>query len=195
MIIGIDVDGVLADLVSPLVKRINKKYDVDLKTIHINRWDWEENGINIYEEIVDCSKDQKFMWRIKPVKTSHMMNLLFDRHFIKIVTSRFPPAKKVTYIWLTKYFTFDEVVWTHGKEKTNDYIQVNILIDDHITNLKNFIDTADKNVLCGILYDQPWNQDRDEIQEYIDKDDIFVCKNWHEVNHVIDTVRRGRIDG
>jgi len=195
MIIGIDVDGVLADLIPAILKRTNKKYGKDMKKRDISYWDYNENGYSIFEEIKEASKDQDFIWAMKPIETSHMMNFLSDIHYIKIVTSRFPPAKKTTFIWLTKYFQFDEVVWTHGKQKTNDYIKVNILIDDYIGNLKKFIDTADSEVLCGILYDQPWSGDRVEIKEYIDCDDIFVCKNWHEINHVIDIVRRGRTDG
>ena len=189
MIIGIDVDGVLAAFVSSLVKRINKKHGVDLKKSDINYWNYNENGISTVDEIIEASRDQEFIWSIKPVETSYMMNLLYDRHFIKIVTSRLPAAKKITYIWLTKYFQFDEVVWTHGKEKTKDYIEVDILIDDHIENLKKFIDTGG---WCGILYDQPWNQDRTEIQEHIEQGNIYICKNWHEINHKIDVIRRGR---
>lgn len=185
--IGVDVDGVLADFMSALLKRVNKKHNVSLKTSDITYWDWCEDGINIYEEIVDASKDDDFMENMKPIKGSlEVMNELFEKYSIKIVTSRLPAAWMSTCVWLKKYFKFHDIIFTHGKDKTKDLTKVDILIDDRAFATQVFVEKGGEK---AILFDQPHNREgweAENIDNALKLGRIVRCETWREVKSEIE---------
>lgn len=184
--IGVDVDGVLADFMCALLERINDKYNCNLIPSDITCWDWCKDDISIYEEIKEASNDDSFIENMKPINGSlDVMNYLYEKCLIKIVTGRFPAAWMSTCVWLKKYFKIHDIIFTHGKDKTKDVAQVDILIDDHAYATQVFVEEGGER---AILFDQPHNREGwevDKIEEALKSGKIVRCETWEEVKNEI----------
>lgn len=179
MIIGVDVDSILANFMKTFLRYANEKHGSNITCDDIVNWDWNPEDFNLWAEIEEISKDIDLMSNVEVIPNSQLLNYFWFRHYIKIVTSRLPDAHRVTRYWLDRYFDYDAIVWTHGSKKTAEEIQVDILIDDSTKNIMEFMDSGGWR---GIMLEWAWNKnDRDNIQKYIDNGSVTIHKDWNGI--------------
>jgi 5'-nucleotidase len=165
--IGIDMDGVIADLHLEWVNRYNRDYSDNLKPSDIINWNWHtlvkiECGSKIYDYLDDPS----IFENLPIIKNSqYVIRELSKFYELFIITSPWNPESiPAKYRWLLKNFKFIDrknYVFTGNKSISN----VDYLIDD---KAENFIDLDGQ----GILFDAPHNQNQVDFPR---------VKNWLDV--------------
>jgi 5'-nucleotidase len=156
MSIAVDIDGVIADLLTRWLHEYNRDYQDVLQPSDIVGWDTHlfvkpECGTKIYDYI----KRASIYKRVKPIEGAlEAINKLREYGFrILFVTAFEPKFSYAKFDWLNK--------WGFNVLK-NDYIEcgdksliiANALIDDNYNNIISFPET-------GILFDAPYNKQYD----------------------------------
>lgn len=170
MVIGLDMDGVLCDLVTPWLAAYNEKYSDSLKLEDIKRFDLHEFarqdvGKKIYQflrkEIYDTALPI-------PGAVEGVETLLEWGHRVVVVTAAssgdFISGK---YRWLKYHFpmlTKQDIVIVKDKSLAH----VGMLVDDYEKNLVNFHSHK-------ILFGQPWNQHVPQFEE-----EFGEVNNYHK---------------
>ena len=176
--IGIDVDGVLADQVSPLLPIIKRQLGIELNYEDVKQWDLPVSTTNIAKLIEERHGDEDYV-RSLPMHrgAAEIVRNLSKQHRIAVITSRSEKSDVWTKKWLeANQIPFDRFINT--KEKHNTTFPVSVLIDDYLRNVTKFLHNTEGRV---ILFDQPWNRDRDELQKYLADGRLVIVRNWQEV--------------
>jgi 5'(3')-deoxyribonucleotidase len=184
--IGLDVDGVLADVIHAWLN-YNNKIRMPISKEEILEWDfWKKYQIDkydFYKELSLCWQS----WNKIPsteknlsVSTSTLSNL----GEVDIVTAREDSTLVHVKNWLlSQKITYKNYVGvSEGTEKTK--LDYDIFIDDSPINAKNMLD-AGKSV---ILYTQPWNLSFDDPRAkriYSLKDAVSIIKQIKNQEHLI----------
>ncbi len=154
--IGLDVDGVLADVITSWLSFSNKKRPIILKS-QISEWDfWRDHGIDkfdFYNELSICWKS----WETMPPtenNLAHVTTQLSNLGTVDIVTAREESTHDDVKNWLKLHkINFKNYVGVlEGIEKS--HLDYDVFIDDSPLNAKSMLDKG-KSV---ILYSQPWNE-------------------------------------
>jgi uncharacterized HAD superfamily protein len=187
MLIGIDLDSVLADLMIPLNDFHNDRYGTRLVTedyvdYNLARF-WNCSRVEAMERVYDFY-DSPLMDTIPLIPGSiEGINYLRQHHQLIVITSRPDSTETSTTKWINRYFpnTFSRVILSNQfskyqvKAKTKGMIGkelgIEAMIDDHI----EYIQDCDSYGIQSYLFKAPWNQDK-EIPPHI----IFL-RGWHEV--------------
>ncbi len=182
MKIALDVDGVLADIISVWLEQYNKSHKKSVTTEDIVKWDfWKELGFDkyeFYEELSNCWS----RWTEVPPLEQGIANAVEKLHSVgtvHIVTARDAASTKYVKRWLEhngiKYDDYVPVL--RGRDKAD--LDYDIFIDDSPQNVIG-IASKGKNVL---LYDQPWNRS-------VNNQKIVRIKKLHEAVNVISDLPR-----
>lgn len=160
MLIGIDMDAIVADLLSEWVNRYNLEYNDKMTVADVTCWNWHklakpECGTKLYSILHDIN----YLEEVKPLPGAiAAVNKLGQRgHEILMVSS--PTANKENFgeriEWCNTYLGLShrEVILTHHKE----LLQLDILIDDSPDNLKKFALKNPEGLTFTIDY--PYNKD------------------------------------
>lgn len=193
MRIGIDLDGVTADIMSPFLKYYNEKYSTNFLYNSLIVHDfWEVIGITKEEAIVVLHNfyEEVDFDEIKPIESAiESIKLLGEKNELIAITARPLSYQTKTLLWLDKYLpgVFNEVVFTNQFSKQNGDSKttkgaickekrIDVMIEDFE---KYALDCAQccKNVL---LFDQPWNR------HYREQGNIIRVNNWEEVLREVD---------
>lgn len=178
--IGVDIDGVLGDQVTPILKKINNKYNKNLSKKDIVEWDYKIDDTNIEIEIHKALRHSEYILNMPVISDAeNCMDYLFSNFYIVIASSRPKEAENNTKKWLEPKFKFHKYVNTHETGKSS--LKVDILIDDNISNIKEFTESN----RVGILFSQPWNQYHNAIKDKIKKQKIFFCEGWTEIIYIL----------
>jgi len=169
MKIGIDLDEVLADFTSAIIKFHNKTFNTSFQKDHLciyefwKIWGGTEKGMA--REIDEFYKSHYFE-NIKPIPGSKIgVNVLSKKHDLKIITARQNYIADKTKKWLNNHFAnkFSEIHFANhyspiGKSIKKSEIclklDIDLVIEDSLEYAKDCISVG-KNVL---LFDCPWNQ-------------------------------------
>ena len=181
--IGVDIDGVLGDQVTPILKKINKKYNKNLSKENIVEWDYKIDDTNIEIEINEALCHSEYILNMPVINDAKKcIEYLFSNYYVVIASSRPKKTEKDTKKWLESKFKFHRYINTHGIGKSS--LNVDILIDDNLSNIDGFTN----NNKIGILLLQPWNKQNKIIKEKIKKNIIFCCNNWKEIMYVLEKI-------
>jgi 5'(3')-deoxyribonucleotidase len=151
--IAIDVDSVLADIMTPLLPILNKKHGTNLQISDIKEWNHTVNGNSIGHYIRSFLADPAFVLSMPEVEGSRSaMAELYKKNEIAIATGRPTFCKNNTMKWLDGRFLYDKIIFS--KEKTTKNLQCDVLLDDSPSYLSKFIKSGGK----GILFSRPWNE-------------------------------------
>tara|TARA_Y100000310_G_scaffold330212_1_gene401488 strand:- start:1026 stop:1610 length:585 start_codon:yes stop_codon:yes gene_type:complete len=177
-IILIDVDGVLADFLTPTLNLINGIIEHPVTEKDITQWDIfksiksEKHDIEkiCFEEY---SKDG-FALSLKPysncIDSINHINNIANLYFVTVpvVSSKTWCHDRVA--WLKKYFNIndEQVIFTHKKS----LVRGNMLIDDRIEYVKSWSKAHQNGT--AILWKQPYNQY--ESHDLILNDWDFIVK-------------------
>jgi 5'-nucleotidase len=163
MIIGFDVDSVLAMTCFEWLRRYNVDYDDNLTPDDITSWDTHKFvkpacGFKIYDYLVPDLYDN-----VQPypgaVKTVNLVRRLgFRVVFVTSVNQEYG-AK---YYWLLRNDFFNGV-----EKPKKDYVEtgdktlvqaMDYLVDDSLDNIYSVYNTRMTKSVIPIIFNQPWNQ-------------------------------------
>ena len=195
MLIGIDLDDVLADFITYLIEFHNQTYGTKLAKDEFNYYEfWEIWGGTRKEAIqkVYNFHNTSFFTNIKPTLGSiESINTLKKDNELVIITSRQNSVIKPTREWVNQHFPncFSEIYFTNHYSLAGQQIKksticstlsVDILVEDSLVYALDCL-SKEREV---ILIDQPWNQ-----QEILPKG-ISRVKSWEEVVNLITTYHK-----
>jgi len=182
--IAVDLDGVLANQISPLLPIIKSEYDVDLEYKDIVEWDLKIADTDIAKLIVGQQQKQGFTLNLPVIEGAiKEIHSLIKRYHINIVTARDPSIDTWSIAWLNNNcIEFD--AFDNAKEgyKQDAKTKSHILIDDYQKNIAQFLQNSKGK---AILFGQPWNSDHKDIQKYIDNGRLVVVCKWGQIPNAI----------
>ena len=169
MLIAIDIDAVMADLLSMFLKYRNHKYGTKWRRDEFFTYEWykvfEEPKDEMYKILYDFFHSE-FMARIEPMPGAIVgVRHLHKSHKLDVITSRPRIIEAETRAWLDLYFphTFEKIYFSnqpafnsfgrHKGEICSD-IDADLFIDDQYGY---GVECAGKGILV-FLFDNPWNQ-------------------------------------
>ena len=167
MRIGIDVDGVLRDLIGHLTDHVKENHpEYADQILTSTSWDWhewlpfwteEETEKYVFEDNyidffgIDCPPIMSSVEDWPKLKEWAKEN----GHQLILVSAQREHCKELTDAWLEKYgFDFKEKHYTHEKWS----VDVDVLIDDSPEKLKIFKDRS-VNYGNSICFKQTWNKE------------------------------------
>lgn len=185
MRIIVDVDGVLADQVSPVLERLNERYGLSVTKEEIRRWDEPIADTDIKTEIEKSHLDPDFVRSMRPLEDAcAAMKELARRYEVIIATNRAPSADAATRQWLASNgIPYAEYINTSksGKERVSG----DVLIDDYPGNVLRFAASGG----VGILFEQPWNENDPSIRQAIEHGNlagrIIRARGWRSVVEIL----------
>lgn len=185
--IAVDVDGVLGDQVSPILLELNEKYGIKLSKEDITDWEYPIVDTKIDVEIEEALLDQSYVLEMPVVKgAKEGMFYLWKNHFVVIATSRPKETEAATLKWISSNFKFHEYCNTRGKGKK--FLHADILIDDNIQYIKEF----SNNNGVGLLFSQPWNENRLCIRDLINRGKVHCCDDWANILKIVKLLESAR---
>jgi 5'(3')-deoxyribonucleotidase len=179
LVIGIDVDDVLADQISGVLPRIKQRFDVGLTYADITDWRLPIRDTDIAQEIVAAQRDRDYVLDMHVHEgANRLLKFLHRTNRIVIITARQGEAAATwTAEWLRRNnLLYDEVV--SGTEARKSEHRTNVLIDDYIGNLVEFLNNTNG---VAVLVDQPWNRQRQALDAFAEAKRLFVVANLHEL--------------
>lgn len=184
--IAVDVDGVLGDQVPPILSKLNAKYGIELSKQDITDWEYAIMDTKIDVEIEEALLDEKYVLEMPVIKgAGNGMLYLWRNHFITIATSRPKETENATLRWLSSNFRFHE--YRNTREKGKKSLRADILIDDNIRNIQEFSSISG----IGLLFSQPWNQNRSSIKDLVDRRKVYCCYGWTSVLSIVKSLESG----
>lgn len=191
MIIGIDVDEVLADMNDKLNLYHNENYNTNVERSHYKTFDltktWNctrEEADNRFKEFLESHHFKKITPKEGAEKT---INILKNQgHELIIITARGTIIHEETITWLNLHFKniFSKIhfakSWNSpGKRKWEICLdeKIEIMIDDG----PHIIRDCSKHNIKSIIMDAPWNQNENPEHSY-------RVKSWKEALTIIEKI-------
>jgi 5'-nucleotidase len=181
MIIAVDVDGVIADLMSAVLLRYNEDWKdsltlSDLKGWNISTYVKPECGIRVFDYF---SEPKLYETYVLPIDGAYAgMELLWKRgHRTIYPTKPSSRTEGIKFQWLAHYgFIFDRRDYIEMHDKS--LLRADVLVDDGLHNLKDFQGER-------IIFDQPWNESGTV-------NGSFRAHGWTEVVKIINGIQPDR---
>ena len=181
MRIALDVDGVLANLIEPLLKRYKEETGVEISVEEVDTWDfWKKHGLSKQMFMELLIKTWTRWWEIEPIEddVEEDVERLNSLGHVDIVTQR--PAKTIEYVkeWLEKNkIKYRRFTWVPPR-RTKAQLSYDIYIDDS-PKLAEALNKLGKPML---LYDQPWNRSFGETR---------IVRRVYSLDDCVDILERG----
>lgn len=156
--INVDVDGVLADILTPWCEWIRANYGDDITPEKVTEYGVQKFAPNAGMAVLDWLDTPNLYDGIEPIDGAvEGMEQLKESGFkLKIVTKNPPASMKSKVDFLLRHFghviTTNDIIIGPGIDKSR--ISGDVLIDDDLHNLRHFPGLK-------VLYDAPYNQDPD----------------------------------
>jgi len=155
--LGFDIDGVIADFSTPLMKTINKNYGLSLKPTDIYCFD-----LSIVLGIPPPEEEQLIVEVLKqdlpliPGAKETLERLTGEGHNICLLTSRYGHLKEITQSWLKeKGILYNQLhLLDNGKKYLAEIDPLDLIVEDSLQEALAWA-TKVKKIL---IYDQPWNK-------------------------------------
>jgi uncharacterized protein len=192
MRIGIDLDGVLADVVPAFLSWHNRIYGTNLTFDQVTDFDLSKVWGGTHEEniqkIMDCYESPEFR-AVQPVKGAiEAIQRLSNEHELVIITARPTQVVDLSRMWVHAFFpqAFEKIYFNDCLKSTGVYgrkqeqmkeAKIDLLIDDA---LKNVSISSEINI-PSLLLNYPWNQSA-ELPEKVTR-----VNNWEEIVTVINS--------
>lgn len=183
MKIAVDIDGVLADQVSAVLKEIEKEYGQKYSKSEINRAHWSFAGREIWTEIARLLADPEYVMRVPLVQGSQNAIKKLSGHDLLVVTARKLNAEEATRRWLKAHFPCLKQYY-RARTGTKHNIPSDVLIDDLDLNIVEFVKSDPDRK--GILFMHPWSLNDTNIKNYSDQ--VYYCPEWQSVVKAVDDI-------
>ena len=190
MIIGVDLDEVLAQFVDPLIDFYNKRYGTNIRKSDARTYDlWRTFNVSREEarNIVDVFYNSDEFRNLRPVEGSQDgVETLVQKYGLCVITSRPSRIEEETRKWIDKHFTgmFLGVYFsnhsssddqTRSKSVICRELHVDLMIEDHLAYAQDVAKSGRK----VLLLDCPWNQ-TDNLPSNVER-----VTSWHEIANII----------
>lgn len=184
MNIAVDVDGVLANHVPHILRRVREKLAVTFYKSKVKLWNQPIPNTNttIDREIESALTVPTYILTMPIVPGARKGIEALSRlgHTIVIATSRPPETDSYSKQWLIKKkIPFDHFINTRANGKLN--LHADILIDDRLENVQEFARTKG----FAILFLQPWNEKKDHLVDLIKSRRLGCAKGWPQVVEIV----------
>lgn len=189
MIIGIDLDDVLADTATAVSEFHNARYGTSFKTSEQKVFNltkhWGVDQAECRTRVMEFYHSP-FNDTIKPIAGAQdYLPLLAREHDVKIITSRQDAAREKTHSWLERHFPSISCdvhfasnyfgLNQHTKSSLCTILGVSMLIDD---STEYALECADHGIDV-LLFDAPWNQENTKSSK------IRRVHSWEEIVSVV----------
>jgi 5'(3')-deoxyribonucleotidase len=181
--IAVDIDGVLADQVGAVLKKIEERYGNRYSRDEINCAHWSFKGRDIWSEITELLTDPEYVMRLSVIEGSQAAIRQLNKHYVCVVTARQPEAETATKQWLSTHFPC-LTEYYYAKTGDKHSIPSDVLIDDFDLNIVEFVKSGPNR--HGILFVQPWSINEAGIEKYADQ--VHFCRGWQSVVKAIDEI-------
>ena len=181
LIITCDVDGVLADLVTPWLAIYNKDYNDNITSEDLKDWDIHQFlkpkcGLKFYDYI----EDLRLYDKVKPYTDDAQQTvnkIREDGHRVIYVTTSTLGASGAKFRWLMKWGFIDGNGMDDYVEATDkNLIKAGILIDDRYDNTQKWYNAG----MLPVLFKQPWNEKHSPP--------YYHTSNWDNIYKIIQSV-------
>lgn len=191
LIIGVDLDGVLADQIDGILPRIHETFGLTLRREDITHWRLPIDDSDIAQEIERALQNREYVLRMPLHEGARsMLRKLYRDNRLLLITARTPEGKKWTQQWLYNHrLPYDEFL--NSKEERKSVHRTDILIDDYFGNIIEYLQNTEG---VAILIDQPWNRERDDLKPWIDKGRAFVVSKLIEIPIIINQIKASRAE-
>ncbi|MBI5189686.1 MAG: hypothetical protein HZA22_03275 [Nitrospirae bacterium] len=173
MIIGVDIDNVIADTEKELRRVLLERRGLDLTREDIKTYTLENvAGITRQDlkDIMDLFNHGEIFTQLEVIEGAReTLELLKVRHRIELVTSRPSSVERQTLSWLERHgIPFDDLIFS-GKSKVGG-TQYELFFEDQ----ENFaIELADEGTYV-LLFDAPWNR-------HVEHENMCRVHSWQDV--------------
>lgn len=155
LLVGIDLDGVLRDIITPCCTIYNREHGTEVKASDVKTWELNPAMPKIGNNKEFFIKHAKEIFQGGPTipQTIDLCEKIKGAgHDVAIVTHQYPGIENYSCDWLqTNKVPYDSLHFIRDKQK----VKTDILIDDGVHNLLNAVIYGQR----PICMDQPWNQD------------------------------------
>ncbi|MGB6836516.1 MAG: hypothetical protein WBF66_02300 [Dehalococcoidia bacterium] len=189
MRLGIDIDGVIGDQVRHVTRRIKRREGLSFRKRDIVQWDQPIGNSDIEQEIESAVRDPEYVLTMPLILgATGAISELSGRHQIVLVTNRPLQSDRYTLEWARrKGIKFDS--FHNCRETGKGNLPVDVLVDDRLENVRDFVLTSGG---LGILFSQPWNQQRAAVHDLISSGRIVAAQGWRHVKRIIISSDRDR---
>jgi 5'(3')-deoxyribonucleotidase len=104
-------------------------------------------------------------------------------YIVCVVTARRPETEKATKQWLSTHFPC-LTEYHHASTGTKHAVASDVLVDDFDLNIVEFV-KSDSN-RCGILFEQPWSINDNDIAKYVDQ--VYFCRGSQSVVKAVNEI-------
>jgi len=158
-LIGLDLDGVLAEFVEPFVTELKKKFDIDLTRSDIISYDLAEMtglGKTEFDRFLDTLAASGFYASLEPTHgVPSSVRSLAKLYDICILTTRPEASRRDTVRWLRRHrIPYDALEFCEFANKVSKDDQLAVFVDDNLEQAA----IAAEHVGLVLLFDQPWNR-------------------------------------
>ena len=182
-----DVDGVVADFLTPTLKFVNNMLKTNYVADDIKQWNMfdslKADGINVEEECFNYYAQDGFALKLHPYKKSlepvRYINKIANLYFVTVPVKNSRTWCHDRVAWLKEHFGVDDeqVLFTHNKS----LVRGDLFIDDRIKYVQTWGKVNEHKP--AILWKQPYN--KREKHDLIINDWEFVVKKIEKMNDVI----------
>ncbi len=167
MRIGIDLDGVVYDLMTPWLRRYNERYEDTLTREDIIDFNFE--GVEFRCDVGDFMSflyDGRIHLEAEPVPMAVevITEWASEGHTIVFISATKRPA-----IWAKVArlaVDFPDVPYELHFTSDKAAVEVDVFIDDHVRNVLDYALLGVNPDAVVLLFDQPWNHDDEIYQAY-----------------------------
>jgi len=158
-LIGLDLDGVVAEFVEPFLVELRKELDICLRRSDIISYDLAEMtglGKTDFDGFLDRLATSGFYASLKPVHGApSSIRSLAKLYDICILTTRPQASQRDTVRWLGRHrIPYDALEFCEFGNKVSKDDQLAVFVDDNLEQAA----IAAEHVPLVLLLDQPWNR-------------------------------------
>lgn len=187
MIVGLDIDGVVADFISPFLRCLEKRVGqgpIDLESI--TDLTFASHPFLSEQTVVECiqsvSNDPEFWGALSPLPSFSQWKLLDDlsrENQLIFITHRYEPQSysihQVTCDWLRRHGVSRPVVYFTQTFKSEliGKLNIEVFVDDRHENCR---DVAEKTPAAVFMPHRSYNQsfEHPRVQRIRDLDELFA---------------------
>jgi 5'(3')-deoxyribonucleotidase len=191
LVIGVDIDGVLADQITEILRRVARRYDIHLSYDDVTDWRMPIANTNIADLIVEAMVDPGYVLDMRMHDGAWpLVRELYRHGRLYVITARPDSAGPTTQQWLgAKRIPRDGVI--HTTEGRKHLYSLDVLVDDYLGNIEAFLEHSNG---AAVLVDQPWNRDRARFEHYVTNKRLAIATKLEDVPSLVQSLKVGPRD-
>jgi len=138
--IGVDIDGVINDILTICVQKLNKHLNKSLTVKDITDYDFSKCYDVSYAEMHNffVREEESILENVAPQETAaQVLQEIGKYHRVILITARPPSQREVTEVWLEKHnIPYDKLITigSHDKREACRREKIELFIEDRLEN-------------------------------------------------------------